>query len=312
MNARLWLTAALCLITQLAFANIAIGSESAKKATINNAQKQLSPAKQRQIEQVIRNYLVSNPEILVEAQKALIAKRKQAVQAHISKAIPENTQALFFSKSPSAGNAKGKITIVEFFDYQCRHCKEMTMIMDNILANNKDVRIVYKDYPIIDNVSRYAAKAALAAAKQGKYLAFHRALMQAPTITKETINKLAESLALDPTRFADALKSPAVEDQLEENRELGEKLGIRGTPAMIIASQLSSPEIKSYFIAGATSQKKLQAIITDAAKESKTAAKPKASKIQKTTTKTKTTKTTKKTKSKTTARRSKTKSRRHS
>lgn len=145
--------------------------------------------------------------------------------------------ALFHNKSdPVAGNKNGKITIVEFFDYQCSHCMNMAPIIQSIIKNNPDVRIVFKEYPIFPSpVSDLAARAALAANLQGKYYRFHHALLVSDSpLNEESIFRIAKANGLDVNKLKKDMDSSSIKKIITTNKTLGNNLGVSGTPAFFI------------------------------------------------------------------------------
>ena len=141
---------------------------------------------------------------------------------------------------PVGGNPKGDVTIVEFFDYRCPYCKQVKPIVEQVLSQDRNVRVVYKEFPILGRESVYASRAALASQKQGKYLAYHHALMASRgQLTEETVLAVARSSGLDVEKLKRDMEDPAIEKVIADNRGLAERIGIRGTPAFIIGDQLA-------------------------------------------------------------------------
>jgi protein-disulfide isomerase len=136
----------------------------------------VSPAERAKIEEVVHQYLIQKPEVLVEALQVLQAKQSQQAERTVKetqKIAAAYADPLFHQENdPIGGNPNGKVTIVEFFDYQCPHCVDMAPIIDSIVKANPDVRVVYKEFPVRGPLSKLAASAALAANQQGKYTAF--------------------------------------------------------------------------------------------------------------------------------------------
>jgi protein-disulfide isomerase len=229
----------------------------------------MSDAQKKEIEKVVHDYLVSNPEVLLEASQALQQKQQQNMQQQAQSAIQENAAQLFQGKLTTAGNPKGTVTVVEFFDYQCIHCKKMSPTIDKLLKKDKNLRVIYKEFPIFGKSSEVASRAALAAGIQGKYQVMHDALFK---IDKRMDNKIvmdtAKSLGLDMAKLKTDMDSKEVSSILDANRQLAEKLHLMGTPAFIIAStpdgQLKAGSEPS-FIPGAASEESLQELIKKAA-----------------------------------------------
>lgn len=216
------------------------------------------------IDQEIRAYLLAHPEILIEMSQLLQSKQQQQMMVKASQAINDNAKALAHDpQSPVAGNLNGNVTVVEFFDYQCPHCKAMVSAVDGILLANKNVRVVYKEMPIFGAESEFAAKAALAASKQGKYQAFHRALMKTEgRLSDQQILDLAKSVGLDVNKLQAVMNTPEIAKELQDTGLLAQKLGLQGTPAFIVLTE-NGAKVTSRFIPGQTTQPALQQAINE-------------------------------------------------
>jgi protein-disulfide isomerase len=146
----------------------------------------------------IRDYLIANPEVLVEAMQELERKQDNQRDVVAQKAIPQHKAELLADPdSPSSGNANGDVVIVDFNDYQCPYCKRAHQAVKQVVAADGKVKVIYKDLPILGEPSRIAALAALAAAKQGKHLVFHDALMERRRLDRARILEIAASVGLD-------------------------------------------------------------------------------------------------------------------
>lgn len=229
----------------------------------------ISPEQKKQFETIIHDYLVTNPEVLMEASQVLQAKQQASQQKEAKTAITQNIAQLVSGQLAVDGNPKGNVTVVEFFDYQCGHCKQMKPVIAEALKKNTNLRVVYKEFPIFGKTSDAAAKAALAAGMQGKYLAMHDALLQnEKNITPEIIDETAKSLGLDMKKFKVDMDSKAISDELDANRKLAEQMHLMGTPAFVV---LATPGgnfkagSETHFIPGGTSVDVLQGMIDKAA-----------------------------------------------
>jgi protein-disulfide isomerase len=197
----------------------------------------MSQEQKKQIEQVVHEYLIQNPEVLVEVSQVLQKKQQQSMVEEAKTAISANATQLFKGELTITGNPKGNVTMVEFFDYQCGHCKEMKSVIDDLLKNDKNLRVLYKEFPIFGKTSEFASRAALAAAKQGKYDALHQALLKTDKrLDEATVLAAAKSVNLDIEKLKKDMDSKEITDILAENRVLAEKLRLMGTPAFIIAA----------------------------------------------------------------------------
>ena len=163
---------------------------------------------------------------------------------------------------PVAGNPQGSITIVEFFDYQCSHCIHMASAINNIINNNKNVRVVFKDYPIRGPLSDLAARAALASIPQGKYYEFSHAMLVAnEELSMTNIMQIAATVGLDMTRLKRDMHNAEIDKELDYTSKLAETLKITGTPAIFVGKTDTGNLGDVTFIPGEVSQNDLQKII---------------------------------------------------
>ncbi|HXS42791.1 MAG TPA: DsbA family protein [Stellaceae bacterium] len=199
-----------------------------------------SPAQKSAIDQAIHDYLLAHPEAVLDALKAAQEKSDREVAAEARRQIAVRRQELVADPDDLVqGDPKGDATIVEFFDYRCPYCKEIEPTLDALLLEDKRLRIVYKEFPILGEASIYAARAALASRSQGKYPAFHRAMMaQKGNITDETVLKVAASVGLDLKTLKAEMDSPAIARIIKDNFALAEALHIQGTPGIIVGDTL--------------------------------------------------------------------------
>ena len=207
--------------------------------------------------EIIREYLLERPEVLEEAMIALRARRQEEKRARTQAAIADNRAALLsHDLSPVSGNPDGDVTLVEFFDYACGYCKRSLTVMINLLDSDPQLRVVWKELPVLGPTSRIAARASMAAARQGRYLEFHKAVMGARDgLSEESMLAAAEHVGLDLSRLQQDMADPAIEAYLEETNELARKLGIEGTPAFLIGDTL---------VPGAVGEARLKQLIAEA------------------------------------------------
>ncbi|MCY4592391.1 MAG: DsbA family protein [Alphaproteobacteria bacterium] len=192
------------------------------------------------VREIVREYLLERPEIIEEALGALRARREAYEQARIATAIREHDAAIrFHPMSPVSGNLEGDVTMVEFLDYQCGYCKRSLQPVKDLLAADDGLRVVWKEFPILGPVSRFAARAAMAAARQGLYLEYHLAVMGSRgQLTEDRVIELAGGAGLDLGRLRSDMEDPAIEAYLDETATLARTLGIGGTPAFVIGETL--------------------------------------------------------------------------
>lgn len=192
------------------------------------------------VENIVRDYLLANPEIIVEAMGVLRERERVAEQTRTRTAIVNNYDALAMSSDdPIAGDPDGDVVIVEFFDYRCPYCKRVLEPLIKAVEEDGNIRLVFKEYPILGPESTVAARAALASQKQDKYMEFHIALMnvEGPLNTAKILS-VAESVGLDPDQLQADMADPKIERQIAANFGLANALGIRGTPAFVIGREL--------------------------------------------------------------------------
>ncbi|MEJ2123448.1 MAG: DsbA family protein [Alphaproteobacteria bacterium] len=186
------------------------------------------------IQGVIKDYLVKNPKVLREALgelKKLEAKEIEAKRNEMLSSFYKGETPL----SSNNGSGKGKVTLVEFFDYNCGPCRQAFQTLTKVLQKEKDFRIVFVDLPILSQESVTASQAAIAASKQGKYFELHRTLMSHPgMITEEVIFASAKKIGLDVEKLKKDMNDPEIAKVLERNNKLASYWGLRGTPGFII------------------------------------------------------------------------------
>lgn len=175
-------------------------------------------------------------------------------------AYAEPLNALFRdSHDPIAGNPKGTITVVEFFDYQCGHCTVMAPIIANIIRSNSDVKIVFKEFPVRGPMSLVAARAALAANKQGLYYPFNHALLTSHQgLSEEMIFSTAKQVGLNVDRLKKDMSSAAVTNQIKATFRLADDLGLNGTPAFFIGKTNATDSRNVEYVMGEMSRSELQ------------------------------------------------------
>ncbi len=201
------------------------------------------------IEKIVRNYILAHPEIIPEAMTrlqnrevtALLKSNRKEIEAPYASAI--------------AGNPKGDVSVVVFFDYACPYCREAHADAVKLVAADKGVRLVYRDFPVLSPASDEAAMASLSAAQQGKYTAFHNAMFETPgKVSHERTVAMVRTAGLDEMRTARDLESPALKAEIKKNLELGRALGLTGTPSYVVGDRV---------LVGAVGLAALQAAVAD-------------------------------------------------
>lgn len=186
----------------------------------------------------VRSYLLSNPEILEEMATRLQEKQLAQQSDDARKAIAANRAALERDPRDVVINPGGKITVVEFYDYRCGYCKTIAPELAELVQENKDIRLVLKEFPIFGGASDLAARAALTPAGRAAGLDFHQALMEERNLNEATIARLAQAAGIRPDALSAALRDESITRHLADTRRLAESLRIEGTPAFIVGDRL--------------------------------------------------------------------------
>jgi len=193
-----------------------------------------------QIEKIAHDYIVSHPQVLMEAAEKLQQQAIADEKSKILASVPNLRTEIFTPGLAKAtvGNAEGSVIMAEFSSYQCGHCRAMDAIVDKLLKDNKDLQVIFVDWPIFGNEAVYAAKMTAAAEKQKKYYALHRAFMQSEeSLRPEVADRIAAATGLDMKKLKSDLDDSAVDEALKNNFKLAERLKLHGTPTFIFANR---------------------------------------------------------------------------
>ena len=211
---------------------------------------------QQEIEKIVRDYLLREPEVLAEALGRLQQRKSAAAAIKVKQAVRDHQQALLADPtSPVEGNAQGTVAIVEFFDYRCAHCRHVATTIDRLVSSNTSVRVIYKNFPVLGEPSVLAARGAVAAQQQGGWAKLHRAMLAFQgDFTVENILTIGKSVGLDAARLKTDMMSPATQKTLRDNMTLAAALGLDATPSFVIGDRV---------IRGALSPEAFQAIIDE-------------------------------------------------
>lgn len=203
---------------------------------------------QEELEEAIRAYILAHPQVILES-----VRRYQQEQEAVAMAEQEASQRAFLQDNAAMvyddgysvvlGNPNGDLTLVEFFDYRCGYCRRAVGDILAVLEADDGIRLVLKEFPILGEESRTAARASIAAAEQDRgerFLEFHLALLgeQGP-LTRERVLGLAEEAGFDRRQLEADLENPVVDEIIRRNYELAEALGINGTPAFIMGDEVA-------------------------------------------------------------------------
>ena len=200
---------------------------------------EFTPAQRAEIVAIVREALKRDPSILRDAVVALQADDGEREKSESRAAVSSARDALVNSNDPIGGNPHGNVTIVEFFDVRCPYCRKLEPEMAALLASDHDVRLVYKDLPILGPASVLGTKALLAARKQNAYEKLRDVVMRMPPdITRAALETEAKKLGLDSARLLRDMDDPSIQQQIETNLRLAKQLNIQGTPAMVVGDDL--------------------------------------------------------------------------
>jgi protein-disulfide isomerase len=201
-----------------------------------------------EIKKMIRNYILEYPEIIPEAVEVLRSRQ------NISRI--KDSQNLLYNDGYSfvAGNKNGDVTLVEFYDYNCGYCKQVPDVLARLIEEDKNLKVIFKELPILAETSQFASVAAMASMKQGKFSKFHSAMMKNKrALTEDLILKIATDSGIDEAQLLIDMEDPKIEENIMKTKYLVQNIGISGTPGFVIGNQI---------IPGFIPYEKLKAIIT--------------------------------------------------
>jgi len=211
-----------------------------------------------QIEQIVRDYLMREPEVIYQALEEL-QRRQAADQAERQKQMLSSRRDDLVNDpaTPVAGNPEGDVALVEFFDYRCGFCRRVLPSMKSLVEEDQNLKVVFKELPVLGEDSVRAARAALASRQQDVdlYLDFHFALMSAEDLSANGIRNIAADVGLDPDQLELDMEGDEVARAIEANYQLASALGIEGTPAFVVGDTL---------VPGAVDKSRLSALIAEA------------------------------------------------
>lgn len=193
-----------------------------------------------EIEKIVHDYIMANPEVLIESVNAYQNNQQAKEDEKFKEVLKSDSDWLYKNKGHfEAGNPKGDVTVVEFFDYNCGYCKQAVNDVLTLIESDKNLRVVFIEIPILGESSREAALWALAAGKQGHYLEFHIALMRHKgPLSATALEDYAKKAGIDLDKLREDLNDPALAATLEDNLNMTRKFGITGTPAFIVGENI--------------------------------------------------------------------------
>ncbi len=243
------------MIRRFALAGVvALGSCGAAAAAA------LTPAQRAEVVETVRQALHDDPSILRDALAAMQADDAARQEASAASAIVAQQAALVADPADAvAGNPAGDVTVVEFYDPRCPYCRQMLPVMAALLQGDPQVRLVFKDIPILGPGSVLEAQALLAAQRQGHYLPFQDAIMHSTaTPTPASLRAEAEREGLDGARFDRDMADPAIQARLDKNLHLAAALHVDGTPALVVGSRMIPGAVELADLQGAVAAARIR------------------------------------------------------
>ena len=222
-----------------AAATAAAATENAAATAATSLTKvaEFSNDQRKELEGIIRNYLIANPEVISDAVAELQRRRDAAAQLAQTKAIEDSADLIFNSKHEVVlGNPEGKVTLVEFFDYNCTYCRRAEADIKKLLSDDPNLRLVLRQFPVLGPGSVEAAKVAVALQMTApdKYSEFHDAMLEEPGQTNgDKALAVAASIGLDPAVLKVRVDSDEVKQTINESYDLAGKLNLTGTPSFV-------------------------------------------------------------------------------
>ena len=212
------------------------------------------------VRELVRETILANPEILVEAIAILEERAAQdRVTGSAEMIAAQREQLEQDPNAPVLANADGDVTIVEFFDYNCPYCRRAAPTIENLVEADPGIRLVYREWPILGEGSVFAARAALASRQQGLYEEFHWAMMDMSGRAEErSVLTIAAEIGLDIDQLRADMEAPEVAEHIETSMRPADLLGITGTPTFILGENL---------VPGAVEQEVLQRLVDEVREE---------------------------------------------
>ena len=210
---------------------------------------------EQEIENIIKKYILENPEILIESLEKFTANQKEKEQKSFVNILNNFYDTKVYESLPRIGNIDSKLIIIEFVDYNCGYCKKTLSTISKLMKNFDNIQIVFIDYPILSESSEIAARASLAASEQNAYFKYHSILLNnTKSINENILYKIAKELSLDIEKFKKDISSEKIKNNIIKNIKFANSLKIKGTPTFIIGKQI---------LPGAYDFEKLKKIILD-------------------------------------------------
>jgi len=234
-----FLTIILSMVATAAVTTIVLRGD---KAAEGGGAASIGKADSIKIGEMVGDYIRANPQVIINAftEGKRIQQAQEALKAE-KNISAKRSELEHDAGTPFAGNKDGDVVIVKFSDYNCGYCKRVLPDIRKLLAEDKNLKIVFKDFPILGPTSTLDAQAAIAAFRiaPDKYFEFHAALLEGSIRSEEQILAAAAKLGIDSSKLRDEMKKPDVQSQIQKNMALGKAIGVRGTPAFVIDGKMN-------------------------------------------------------------------------
>ncbi len=203
------------------------------------AESAFTPEQKKELEGLFKDYIMNNPQVIMDSVQVYQMKEQERAQKSAEEKLSEYKDKLTQSDLPFTGNPEGDVTVVEFFDFNCGYCKKAFEDVTKVLEEDKNLKVVFIDMPILSDKSEVMAKMAMAAYKQGKYFEAHKALMNfRGTQTEENYLNALKEAGLDVEKIKTDMASPDIDMAIQKHLKIANELNIRGTPGFVIGDQL--------------------------------------------------------------------------
>ncbi len=207
--------------------------------SLSKAEEVFSPEQVEEIENLFKKFLSENPELILKSVENYRIIQEEKSKQSAKKNLEEYKEFFASNELPMAGNPKGDVTVVEYFDYNCGYCRKAFEDLVKLIDEDKNIRVVFQEMPILSPSSVKMASIALAAHKQGKYFEMHQALMNyRGSQSDDAFYGLAEKIGLDVKKLREDAESADVKAQISKSLDMAKSLDIRGTPGFIIGDEI--------------------------------------------------------------------------
>lgn len=200
---------------------------------------EFTPEQEKKLGEMMKQFIMDNPDVIMKSVEQYQIEQQRKMQMGAEEALKESYEYYINKDLPSAGNPDGDVTVVEYFDYNCGYCRRAFADIVDIIEQDKNVRVVFQDLPVLGTDSYNIAVLSMASHKQGKYFEFHKAIMgHSGPQDMDTILGVAEKAGLDVEKLKEDMNDPEIETTLRKHAQMAQSIGINGTPGFIIGEKL--------------------------------------------------------------------------